>query len=227
MNYKLLLIALSTIAVTSCTTAYKAGQTPDDVYYSPARAIVDNKEDEKNERNEDLAKTEEDQYLKMKVRNRGRWGTIDDYDYWYDSRYPHCVCNHRSHNEYAWNNWHYGYNRPYGNYYYNSGYYGGYPVVINKYVPKASNVNRPSLEGYNNKSYNNSNSLGNTIKKVFNNTNTSTNSNSNRESTYSNSTPSRTYNPSSSSSSSSSSRTTTTTSSSSSGSGVSRPARGN
>ena len=37
MNTKLLLIAISVAAFSGCTTLYKAGQTPDDVYYSPAR----------------------------------------------------------------------------------------------------------------------------------------------------------------------------------------------
>ena len=37
MNSKILLLALFVAALSSCTTAYKTGQTPDDVYYSPAR----------------------------------------------------------------------------------------------------------------------------------------------------------------------------------------------
>ncbi len=37
MNSKLLLISISIITLASCSTAYKTGQTPDDVYYSPVR----------------------------------------------------------------------------------------------------------------------------------------------------------------------------------------------
>ncbi|MEJ7767822.1 MAG: hypothetical protein WKF89_08420 [Chitinophagaceae bacterium] len=36
-NTKFLLLALGVIALTSCSTAYKMGQTPDDVYFSPAK----------------------------------------------------------------------------------------------------------------------------------------------------------------------------------------------
>lgn len=42
MNIKNLLLVLSSVAaLTSCSTAYKSGQTPDDVYYSPARPQQD------------------------------------------------------------------------------------------------------------------------------------------------------------------------------------------
>jgi hypothetical protein len=37
MKSSVLLLALVVAALSSCTTAYKTGQTPDDVYYSPTR----------------------------------------------------------------------------------------------------------------------------------------------------------------------------------------------
>ena len=37
MKSQILLLALTVAALSSCTTAYKTGQTPDDVYFSPAR----------------------------------------------------------------------------------------------------------------------------------------------------------------------------------------------
>src|SRR6185436_18855803 len=37
MKRQILLLAMTAAALSSCTTAYKTGQTPDDVYYSPAR----------------------------------------------------------------------------------------------------------------------------------------------------------------------------------------------
>ena len=37
MKSKILLLALIVAVLSSCTTAYKTGQTPDDVYYSPTR----------------------------------------------------------------------------------------------------------------------------------------------------------------------------------------------
>lgn len=254
MKYKLLLIGFVAAIFTSCST-YKAGQTPDDVYYSPAKEAVAKKEVkndryEGRDRYEDYVSSEDDRYLRMKVRNRQRWSTIDDYDYWYDSRYtPYYSYNYYRNN---WNNYMWNFNSPYvGTYFgYNSlpvwvnynNYYGygypryGYPSYYGSYGGKTQtyitkrppNVSRPSLNGYNNRSYNNNNNIGNTLMKVFtpsssnsgySNTNTRS-SGSNSNSTYT--APERTYTPSSSASSSSSS----SSSSGSSGGGVSRPARG-
>ena len=61
MKSAILLLALSAIIFSSCTTAYKSGQTPDDVYYSPARP--------------------QDEYVKAQ-RNDNRYS--DDY---YEDRY--------------------------------------------------------------------------------------------------------------------------------------------
>ena len=42
----------------------------------------------KQDRYEEYTAADQDnQYLKMKVRDRQRWSTIDDYAYWNDSRY--------------------------------------------------------------------------------------------------------------------------------------------
>ena len=37
MKRQILLLAITAAALSSCTTAYKTGQTPDDVYFSPTR----------------------------------------------------------------------------------------------------------------------------------------------------------------------------------------------
>ncbi|HNF30269.1 MAG TPA: hypothetical protein PLY81_08330, partial [Chitinophagaceae bacterium] len=63
--YSILLVSI----LTSCSSAYKTSQTPDDVYYSPA---------EGNYYVEKEVKTEDEDYLRMKVRNN-RFRTIDDY----------------------------------------------------------------------------------------------------------------------------------------------------
>ncbi|MBA4139171.1 MAG: hypothetical protein H0X70_01500 [Segetibacter sp.] len=255
MKSKILLVGFLAAMLTSCT-AYKAGQTPDDVYYSPAKAAKERTEtySRRADRYEDYVSHEDDRYLRMKTRNRERWSTIDDYDYWYDSRYvPSYSYNYyrNNWNSLYLNNWNTGYYQPY-NYgvygynnwstypgYYNNGYsrygYNGYgsgsfskpPVYISK---RPVEVSRPELNSYNNRSYNNRNSLGNTIMKAFtpsnsesgySNSNSRTysgnNTSSSSERTYS--APERTYTPSSSSGSSSNS------SSGSSGGGVSRPAR--
>ncbi|HEU4469870.1 MAG TPA: hypothetical protein VFR58_02200, partial [Flavisolibacter sp.] len=75
----------------SCSTAYKSGQTPDDVYYSPERPqeeyVRREKRDDRQYRYEDEA-YRDDRYLRMKIRNR-RWsGLYDDY-YSYNPYYYH------------------------------------------------------------------------------------------------------------------------------------------
>ena len=82
MKSPILLLALSVVALNSCTTAYKTGQTPDDVYFSPVRPqdeyVRMEKEDDRQYRyDEDFY---EDRYLRMKVRNRYQWNDLND---WY------------------------------------------------------------------------------------------------------------------------------------------------
>lgn len=67
-----------------CTSMYKAGQTPDDVYFSPAREATgyvrmeDNRDDYYDD-GTDL----NDRYLRMKAINRRRWSRFDDdFMYW-------------------------------------------------------------------------------------------------------------------------------------------------
>jgi hypothetical protein len=92
MKDKILPILLVSSILVSCSSVYKSGQTPDDVYYSPAREVVKTEKKEEEKVEEKTASTE-DRYLKMKVRDRYRWSRIDDYDYWVDTRYnTHCSC---------------------------------------------------------------------------------------------------------------------------------------
>lgn len=95
----------------SCTGVYKSSQTPDDVYYSPARGIRETTDN--TDEYTDYTASTDDNYLRMKVRDRYRWNTLDDYDYWYDSRYYY-------NNYYAYS--------PYSSFspYWGSGLYGGY-----------------------------------------------------------------------------------------------------
>jgi hypothetical protein len=187
MRYKILLYGLIAAVVSSCSSAYKATQTPDDVYYSPARQVVE-KQTAKNDRYEDYVASEDDQYLRMKIRDRQRWSGIDDYTYWNDSRYvPSYNYNydyyHNSpYNAYAWNNWNISpYSSFYFNPYYASGFGGSYyapgyfnpqygfgynpyrPVYITKNPTRSQSpsVNRPNLNSYRNGLYNNNNSRNN------------------------------------------------------------------
>lgn len=119
----------------SCTTAYKSGQTPDDVYFSPTKQKDEYVRIEKDEdrqyygtkRNDTY---DDDRYLRMKVRNRDRWSYLDDYyrdprAYSYGRIYYYnemCCCNPRT----IWND------------YYNP--YSTRMVYIN---PKAPTLNQP------------------------------------------------------------------------------------
>ncbi|MBL0144498.1 MAG: hypothetical protein IPP48_00700 [Chitinophagaceae bacterium] len=224
MNTKILLLAFSVAAISSCSTAYKSGQTPDDVYYSPARYEENKDENKRDDDQNQASESAEDRRIRQTIRDR-RWRETNDYDYTYtNSPYNHCYCNCTS----------YGYY--YNPYYYSTPIYTTTPVKNT--TPRKVNLN--SYQGYNASNaqttnpkynaviapappkYNNKNSLGSKIVKVFTSKEYSpSNTESNTSSSSSNSNT-RSYTPSSSTSSSSSS----SSSSAGSGSSVSRPTRG-
>jgi hypothetical protein len=160
---------------------YKSGQTPDDVYYSPGRDGLAVKENEQV-RYDEYINSEDDQYLRMKVANRSRWNSLDDFDYWYDSRYDfgqryYSYGGYNSWNNlYAWNPYYYSLN-PAWNYGLSYGYgmwrpgYGigwSYPVytVIGYANPKSyyggavftGSTSGSNISAFKNRSYNNTNS---------------------------------------------------------------------
>lgn len=231
MKYKFFLFGFIAAMFAGCSSAYKASQTPDDVYYSPARPGAEQRSVAKEDRYEDYISSQDDQYLRMKVTDRERWSTIDDYAYWNDSRYvPSFSYNYYRNNwnnlyswnnPYAWNTWgnpfYYspmfsmGYNLYGGGYYPSLGY--GYIPYSNVYISKyptrmSSSVNRPVLSGYSNRNYNNINQnynrqgLGNSIRRAFSpNENVYSNRNINTNNNNTYRAPERTYTPSSSGSS--------------------------
>ena len=83
MTTRILTVLMATALLASCSSVYKSSQTPDDVYFSPAREIkeTDNVEDRYVDNSAD------DRYLRMKVQNHNRWSTIDDYNYWNSPSY--------------------------------------------------------------------------------------------------------------------------------------------
>ncbi len=200
MQAKILLVALSVAACTSCSTAYKTGQTPDDVYYSPVKFTAD---DQKTRQDEVKNETPVDYGISMSVRDR-RWRDFDNnYDY-NNSPYYYCNCNCTN----------YGY-------YYNPSFHP-WPVYLTKIQPVNATprmVNLNAYSGYNN-NISVSQKTGNGINWLqpagqYNNTNSTNNRHS--------------YTPSNSSSSSNNTRTyspSTSSSGSSSSGSVSRPKRG-
>ena len=95
MNSRIILLGLAVAAFSSCSTAYRTGQTPDDVYYSPAReteayAKVESNDDRRYRADDryrddrysnDEYVNSDDRWLRMRVRNRYRWSAFDDYAY--------------------------------------------------------------------------------------------------------------------------------------------------
>ena len=208
MKSFILLLSLS-LVFASCSTAYKSGQTPDDVYFSPERpraeyVRVDDDEDryyrgESNRSNNDYYNYEEERYLRMKVRNRQRWSYLDNDFY--------------SYNPYVYGNYNYYYNSPWNSYSYWDHYYNPYARQVIIYNSKTPVVNRPrtinlrTFDGVNNTSNNprvygtkpgssNNNrtsaprrTVGNELRDIFNNSsnNSSNTPSSNRTSTNSSS----------------------------------------
>ncbi|MEY2586433.1 MAG: hypothetical protein RLY11_282 [Bacteroidota bacterium] len=76
------------ILLMGCSAAYRSGQTPDDVYFSPKRnsaeyVAVDDEDGYGNGRYRAEAVPMEDRYLRMKTFGGSRWNSFDeDYSYW-------------------------------------------------------------------------------------------------------------------------------------------------
>lgn len=208
-------VLLASLLFASCTTAYKSGQTPDDVYYSPARERAEYVNTEErtasqkyrsNERYDEFA--DEDRYLRMKVYNRSRWSALDN-DWCTYNRYGSGYGNYYYNN--SWSSY------SYWNYFYNP-YYTNV-IVVNPKSPVYSTPRRYNLHVFdnpqtdpktgqrtygsynsnrNNDNYRGSGSnAGNYLRDAFSNSN----SNSNSGSSNNNSTPARSSSSSGSSSS--------------------------
>ncbi len=84
MKINFLLIVLIIATVSSCSTSYKTGQTPDDVYYSPARLQNNDVRKEREETNtvdNSVYNSWEDRVIRRRVNNR-RYRRYDDrYNY--------------------------------------------------------------------------------------------------------------------------------------------------
>lgn len=256
MNSRIIILAVAVLSLASCSTAYRTGQTPDDVYYSPVRErdeyVVVDREDNRRYSNDYY--NPDDNYLRMMSRNRYRWSAFNDY-YWMDSRpfmgfnsgwsfnpfFNPWSFNTFSPSYWTWNNWY----NPYGYHYvvvnptknpnvysrlktFNSGSYIN-PNYSNSNNRRYGNFSKGTVRpSYNNTNSNRNNTqLGTSIKKVFSNPDRN-----NDNSSYDR--PVRQYNPSSSNNNSyTPSRSSSSSSSSSSGSSSggsssgSRPGRGN
>lgn len=153
MYTKILFLAIFTALISSCSSTYKTGQTPDDVYFSPERPQTDNYVQVKNNNRRYYSADEyyEDRLIRMKVGDRNRWAEVDDW-YYYNNSY----------NNYSYSrNWNNPWNAyTYWNYAYNP--YCPNPYIITTYNPKTDLVvNTPrvfNLNGFTNTEKNNGNS---------------------------------------------------------------------
>jgi hypothetical protein len=242
------LFSLVSLAVfSSCTSMYKSTQTPDDVYFSPPRGIVQ-KEEYVNVQEENRYQTfdqysdayRNDRFLRMGVRNRYQINSLEALD-WYNMRYNNLYSygyydswNNPWNNYYSWNN----YYNPYcchtcnGNYYSkgSSSFYAR-PAPIRSYTFNRNSYkssNRPATSNgsfNNNNRYNNSNSnnLGSSFNKLFGSG--GSNNRTSKPATNT-STPTRAYTPSTNDNSSGNNSTNSNTGGNNSGSNVKRPGGG-
>ncbi len=221
MRTSILLLVLSVIIFSSCTSAYKTGQTPDDVYFSPPRpqdeyVKVKEKDETKYRNNYDQDEYYDDYYLRMKARDRYLWSTLDD-DYYYQRRYSstyyNCWCSN------PWTPY------TYWNYVYNP--YGSKIILDPKSTvysgPRISNLHTYNSTQLTNNTYSNPKVIRNNGYSIFNQPTFHNNSNGNNSAINSNTGNflRNIFNGGSGSSGSSGSSGTTTTSSSSGSSGSS------
>lgn len=113
-------LLVSVVLLASCTTVYRTGQTPDDVYFSPARLedeyLVQQRQETRRYRT--VEEDYEDRYLRMRVRDRNRW---DELNNWY--AYERWTLGFNSYFTPAFNPF-VSWNHYYNPYYFNTPYYG-------------------------------------------------------------------------------------------------------
>jgi len=85
---KIMGVLLVATFLMGCSAAYRSGQTPDDVYFSPKRnnaeyVAVDDEDGYGNGKFNTASVPMEDRYLRMKTFGGSRWNAFDDdYSYW-------------------------------------------------------------------------------------------------------------------------------------------------
>lgn len=255
MKNSIFTLAAFTLLLSSCSSAFKTAETPDDVYYSygPRPVTVEEKK-QVDESYSSYWDDADDSYLRMKVQNRDKWSSIDDVNYWYGYNNPSNMWNMNYNsafylNSYAWNTWYnpFSYTSYYNNW--NNPYCWGRPVVIvNKFPAGTSGTTaitpRPGFNkgGFSNSVFDRNNNTNTIFSKtgqtqsgygnrelfrtIFGSSSSGSNGTSNSNSAWAR--PSRTFDNSSNtnSSSSGSSRTSGSSSSGSSSSSSSSSSSG-
>ena len=208
MKNKSLIFIFSVVLLASCSTAYKTGQTPDDLYYSKGKIKAG--ENTLTQRKEE---SHEDRQIRMAAHDT-RWRTLDDH--------------------YSYNNTYSPYQYGYGYGYYFNPYYCPYPVYSPavKFVnPVNTTIRTTNLGGYNNtiSTYTPTKGSGNvkttTIRGYnYNNTNTTRDNHSDTR-TYTPQTNNNTQNNTSTNNNNNNNNNNSNSHHASSGSSVTRPVR--
>ncbi len=184
MKNIILITCCSFLLLTSCSTLYQTGQTPDDVYFSPTTGIAKQRNGNSSEPSEYY--NPDDNYLRMSVRNHRRWRRIDDFSYWYDTRYTYTNCYNSPINN-GWNSYYSNFNNCNcnNNFYWgnNQNFWGngwqnwnnGFYVInyLNPIVYKGT-LSTSNITAYRNKNYGNTNTYYN---PKTNNSSATTNNN--------------------------------------------------
>ena len=243
MNTRILLLAMYITAFSSCAV-YKSGQTPDDVYYSPAPARQQGNNDDSyvnvnqpkqgsNFQSYDQYQDNyrDDRFLRMSVGNpyyMSAYNSYGAFDWRYNSFYDGFNYGFGSpwNNYFAWNSFY----NPYAPLYYGyGGYYGGggYYVGSIKSVSYTTPISRPVVFNVSNYTNRPSASRSYLNSNYYNNANGRYNNTNNNNSYYNNNNGRSMYTPSNSGSNNSSapSRSYAPSSSGGGGGSVSRPSR--
>jgi hypothetical protein len=157
-----LLAGIAVVALSSCSSVYKSGQTPDDVYYSPGKPVAavakgdndtedrgeyveTNKRRSYNRNNEyDSYNYRDDQYMRMMISSGRRpygYGYYDDF----------AMMDPMMYNNWRWNSymtWNSPWNSPYNSMWYWNSFYNPYcrPVYV---IPSGGYIGKPGY-GYGN-----------------------------------------------------------------------------
>lgn len=161
MKTNLLPLLLAASLLSSCAT-YQSGQTPDDVYYSPGREAIARNDREDYEE----SYVKDDNYLRRRVSNRYRWGSIDDFGYWNDPRFDVRFSTWNTWNTIGWNTWGWNsWNRPSFGWGLGGNGWGSPLILVNNYKnPSGGTNNGSNATAYRNRNYNNDNYLIRDVK---------------------------------------------------------------
>jgi len=159
MKSNFLRLITSIVLLSSCSTAYRTGQTPDDVYYSPARTYEEERETTRERRENRRRELANERNIRMGIYDP-RWRYFD--------------------NDFYYSPYHFGFNT---GFYYNPFYWSlpvYNPIIINP-SPKVTTPRMTNLGAYGNGFNNSNNSSLNSKEGTFRNAPTRGYNNSNRE----------------------------------------------